>query len=80
VITKDGLVVTTRADLVLAQAKRARTPADCGQVGSAAAECAATASHAELDKLEEAHAIAREKLDAYTSGRVIPLRRRSKEG
>ena len=66
------------AELILAMARRATTPKECGAVGLAAADLAKTADHATLDVLEEAHRIDRRKLDGYLKRRVVPINRRTR--
>lgn len=62
--------MTTRAQLILAMARRARSPEDSAAVGRAVAEAGKTATADELDLLEAALATARETLEAYRSGRI----------
>lgn len=67
--------MNTRAELILAQARRAKTPSDSSLVGRAIAQAAADATHEEMDVLDEALAIARETMDAYLGERVVPIGR-----
>jgi hypothetical protein len=69
--------VITRAELVLAMAQRARTPADANAVGQAAGRLAKYAdSHEAFDLIEEALGKARTIMDAYMEERVVPISRR----
>jgi len=66
---------SSKAELVLAQAKRAKTPGECSAVGRSVAQVAPSASHEEMDMLDEAMRIARDTFEAYRTGRVVSIRR-----
>ena len=64
----------TRGDLILAMAKRARTPSDCQGVGRAIAQYAGRVDDPkEMEKIDAALGRARETMDAYKAGRVLPM-------
>lgn len=67
--------MTTRAQLVLDMAKRARTPADADEVSKAVGRIVVGANHAELDLLNQALALSRTVMDAYLEKRIVDFRR-----
>ncbi len=62
---------TTRAQLVLDMARRARTPADADAVAWAAEMITRRASREDLHLIEQALKIARTVLDAYLEKRIV---------
>lgn len=67
--------MTSRAELILAQAKRAKNVEECAAVGRAVSEAAVRVDRAdEMDLLDKAIQIARDTFESYRTRRVISIR------